>query len=58
MYVSIEVQLEEILPANAFSVFWKYATHKDDREPTFPHYRLATVDWSRQINQYHEHSFK
>ena len=37
-----------------FQCFWKYATQKDDRETIFPHYSIATVDWSR----HHEHSFK
>ena len=27
-----------------FQWFWKYATQKDDREPTFPHYRTTTTD--------------
>ena len=26
---------KKILPKNAFAVFQKYATQKDDREPTF-----------------------
>ena len=44
--VSIDVQLEEILPENAYLVFLEYATQKDYREPTFAHYRIMTIDWS------------
>ena len=34
-----------------------YATQKDGPgAELFAHYRIMTIDWSRKINQYHEHS--
>ena len=32
-----------------FHCFYKTAIQKDDREPTFPHYRIRTIDWSQLI---------
>ena len=32
-----------------FHCFYKTAIQKDDRKPTFPHYRIRTIDWSQLI---------
>ena len=45
----IERSSEVIIPENAFSMFGSHAPQNDDHD--FPHYRIATINGSRQINQ-------